>query len=35
MNVFIFLLSVLTNTLWLLAGVIVGAAVSFWLKTRL
>ena len=35
MNVFIFLLSVLTDTLWLLAGVAVGAAVSFWFKTRL
>jgi len=35
MNVFTFLLSVLTDTLWLLAGVIVGAAISFWCKTRL
>ena len=35
MNVFTFLLSVLTDALWLLAGVIVGAALTFWFKTRL
>jgi hypothetical protein len=35
MNVFTFLLSVLTDTLWLIAGVVVGAAVSFWFRTRL
>ena len=35
MNVFTFLLSVFTDTLRLLAGVVVGAAVTFWFKTRL
>ena len=29
------LISTITNTLWLLAGVVVGAAVTFWFKTRL
>ncbi len=29
------LIIALTNTLWLLAGVVVGAAVTFWLRTRL
>jgi hypothetical protein len=29
------LISAITNTLWLLAGVVVGAAITFWLKTRL
>jgi hypothetical protein len=28
------LINAITNTLWLLAGVVVGAAVTFWLKTR-
>ena len=29
------LISAITNTLWLLAGVVVGATVVFWLRTRL
>ena len=29
------LISAITNTLWLHAGVVVGAAVTFWFKTRL
>jgi hypothetical protein len=29
------LISAITNTLWLLTGVVVGAAVTFWFKTRL
>lgn len=29
------LISAITNTLWLIAGVVVGAAVSFWFRTRL
>jgi hypothetical protein len=29
------LISAITNTLWLLAGVVVGAAVTLWLKTLL
>jgi hypothetical protein len=28
------LISAITNTLWLFAGVVVGAAVSFWIRTR-
>jgi hypothetical protein len=29
------LISAITNTLWLIAGVVIGAAVSFWFRTRL
>ena len=29
------LISTITNTLWLLAGVVVGAAITFWFKTYL
>jgi len=29
------LISAITNTLWLLAGVVVGAALTFWLKTHI
>ena len=29
------LISAITNTLWLLAGVVVGATITFWLKTYL
>ena len=29
------LISAITNTLWLLAGVVVGAAIVFWFKTHL
>jgi hypothetical protein len=29
------LISAITNTLWLLAGVVVGAAITFWLKTHI
>jgi len=29
------LISAITNTLWLLAGVVVGAAVTLWFKTLL
>jgi hypothetical protein len=29
------LISAITNTLWLLAGVVACAAVTFWFKTRL
>ena len=29
------LISAITNTLWLFAGVVVGAAITLWLKTRL
>ena len=35
MSPFTFFISVLTNTLWLLAGVVVGAAIVFWFKTHL
>jgi hypothetical protein len=29
------LISAITNTLWLLGGVAVGAALTFWFKTHL
>jgi hypothetical protein len=29
------LINAITNTLWLLAGVVAGAAVTFWFRTRL